>query len=94
MKQGHVAALSVFSWHLQRVTKNLACVDMYLDDAIAHDANPQRHVDTVGSLFSRLKEHNLKLALSKARIGATEFSILGYSVSGSGLRPNGDQKSA
>lgn len=76
---------------LQCVTKHLERVHMYLDDATAHDADRQRHVDIVRSFFSHLEEYNLKLALSKARIGATEVSFLRYSVSGFGRRPYRDK---
>ena len=94
MPQGHAAAPSAFVRLMQRVTTGLERVRMYLDDAIAHDVDPSSHVRTIRGFLSRLEEHNLKLAPSKARIGATTISFLGHSVSGSGLRPDLDKVSA
>ena len=73
---------------------DLKRVRMYLDDAIAHDVDPQSHVATIRDFLSRLEKHNLKLAPSKATIGATEISFVGHSVSGSGLRPDANKVSA
>lgn len=62
MTQGHIATPSAFARLMQRVTKDQDRVYMHLDDAIAHDANPRQHINTVHSTFPHLEEHNLDLA--------------------------------
>ena len=52
------------------------------------DSDPIAHVQTIRSLFERLRKHNLKLSSSKARLGATDVNFLGHSISSAGLRPN------
>ena len=58
------------------------------------DSDPIAHVQTIRSLFERLREHNLKLSPSKARLGATDANFLGHSISPAGLRPNAEKVSA
>ena len=49
---------------------------------------PVTHFGTIRSLFERLQRHNIKLAPSKAQLGATDANFLGHSISPAGLRPN------
>ena len=66
----------------------------YLDDAIVFDSDPVVDVQTIRSLFERLRKHNLKLSFSKARLGATDANFLGHSISPAGLSPNEEKVSA
>ena len=63
-------------------------------DVIVFDSDPIAHVQTIRSLFARLRKHNLKLSPSKARLGATDANFLGHSISLAGLRPNAEKVSA
>ena len=58
------------------------------------DSDPVAHVQTIRSLFERLRKHNRKLCPSKARLGATDASLLGHSIFPAGLRPNAENVSA
>ena len=51
-------------------------------------------IQTIRFLFERLREHNLELSPSKARLGATDANFLGHSISPAGLRPNAEKVSA
>ena len=66
----------------------------YLDDAIVVDPDPTAHVKTIRALFERQRKHNLKLFPSMARLGATDASFLGHSISPAGVRPNAEKVSA
>ena len=66
----------------------------YLNDVIVFASDPIAHVQTIRSLFERLRKHNLKLSLSKARLGAADVNFLGHSISQAGLRPNAENVSA
>ena len=58
------------------------------------DSDPIAHVQTMRSLFERLRKHNLKHSPSRARLGATDASFLGHSISPAGLHPNAETVSA
>ena len=76
------------------MTKDLKQVAAYLDDVIVFDSDPIEHVQMIRSLFERLRKRKLKLAPSKARLGATDANFLGHSISPAGLRPNVEEVSA
>ena len=64
------------------------------DDVIVFDSDPVAHVQTIRSLFERLRKHNLKLSPSKDRLGATGANLLGHFITPAGLRPNAEKMSA
>ena len=79
---------------INEVMKGLKQVAAYLDDVIVLASDLIAHIRTIRSLFVRLREHNLKLSPSKARLGATDANFLGHSISPAGLRPNAEKVSA
>ena len=88
MPQGASGAPGTFQRLMNRVTDGLTNVRMYIDDAIVFDPDPATHISSLGTFLDRLRQHNLKLAPAKARIGATSIDFLGYTISPNGLRPN------
>ena len=91
MPQGSSASPGWFVKVINEVIKDLKQVATYLDDVIMFDSNPIAHVQTIRSLFERLRKHTRKLSLSKARLGATDANFLGHSISPAGLRPNAEK---
>ena len=77
-----------------RVIDGLSKCRMYLDDAVIHDSTPAEHVEHLASFFARFEQHNLKLAPSKSRIGATRIEFLGHCISPEGRSPNLDKVAA
>ena len=73
---------------INEVIKDRNLVAAYLTDVSVFDSDPIAHIQTIRSLFERLRKHNLKLSPSKARLGTTDASFLGHSISPAGLRPN------
>ena len=94
MPQGSSASPGWFVKVINEVIKDLKQVAAYLDDIIVFDSDPIAHVQTIRSLFERLRKHNLTLSPSKARLGATDANFLGHSISPAGLRPNAEKVSA
>ena len=94
MPQGSSASLGWFVKMINEMIKDLKQVAAYLDDVIVFDSDPIAYVQTIRSLFERLRKHNLKLSPSKARLGATDADFLGHSISLAGLRPNAEKVSA
>ena len=78
----------------QEAIKDFKQVAAHLDDVILFDSDPIAHVQTIQSLFERLRKHNLKRSPSEARLGATDANFLGHSISPAGLRPNAEKVSA
>ena len=66
----------------------------YLNDVIVFASDPIAHVQTIRSLFERLRKHNIKISPSNARLGVTDANFLGHSISPAGLRPNAEKVSA
>ena len=94
MPQGSSASPGWFVKVINEVIKDLKQVAAYLDDVIVFDSDPIAHVQTIRSLFERLRKHDVKLSPSKARLVATGAKFLGHSISPAGSRPNAEKVSA
>ena len=94
MPQGSSASPGWFVKMINEVIKDLKQVTAYLDDVTVFNSDPIAHVQTIHSLFERLRKHNITLSPSKARLGATDANFLGHSISPAGLRPNAEKMSA
>ncbi|CAM9994285.1 unnamed protein product [Sphacelaria rigidula] len=77
-----------------RVTDGLPNCQMYLDDAVIQDLNPEGHVEQLAIFFGRFEQHNLKLSPSKSQIGATTITFMGYCNTPEDRSPTLDKFSA
>ena len=84
MPQGSSTSPGSFIKVINVVIKGLAQVAAYLDDVIVIDSDSTAHIKTIRTLFERQRKHNLKLSLSKTRLGATDPNVLGHSISPAG----------
>ena len=91
MPQGSSASPGWFIKAINEVIKDLKQVAAYLDDVIVFDSDPVAHVRTIRSLFERLRNDNVKLSSSKARLRATDANFLDHSICPAGLRPNAEK---
>ena len=64
MPQGSSASPGWFVKVINEVIKDLKQVMAYLDDVIVFDSDPIAHVQTIRSLFERLRQHNLEGAIA------------------------------
>ncbi|CAM9694348.1 unnamed protein product, partial [Sphacelaria rigidula] len=92
--QGAAGASGAFQRVMFRVTDGLPKCHVYLDDAVCHNSTPAEHVEQLASFFNRFEQHNLKLAPSKSRIGATKVEFLGHCITPEGRSPNLDKVAA
>ena len=67
---------------------NLTYCLIYLDDVIVFLETPEEHLLRMRVVFDRLREHNLKLKLSKCNVFKTEINYLAHHVSKEGVRPS------
>ena len=58
---------------------------MSLDDIIIYSSTFEKHLERLGTVFARLKEHNLKLKASKCEFFKSKVSYLGHVVSEEGV---------
>ncbi|CAM9577894.1 unnamed protein product, partial [Sphacelaria rigidula] len=79
--QGAAGAPGAFQRVMFRVIDGLSKYRMYLNDAVVHSSARAEYVEQLASFFARFEQHNLKLAPSKSRIGATRIGFLGHSHS-------------
>ena len=92
--QGATGTPGAFQRVMFRVIDGLSKCRMYLDDAVIHGSTPAEQVEHLASFFARFEQHNLKLAPSKSRIGATRIEFLGHCISPEGRSPNLDKVAA
>ena len=59
---------------------------IYLDDVIIFSPTVEEHLERLEAVFSRLKQHNLKLKPSKCEFLKCEVTYLGHVVSEAGIR--------
>ena len=67
---------------------NLCDSLIYLDDVIILTTTFTEHLERLGAIFSRLKEHNLKLKASKCEFMKSCVTYLNHVVSESGIEPD------
>jgi hypothetical protein len=77
----------VYSRLLKKILQGSRNLENYVDDIIAHDEERRRHEETLRDLFTRVRNANIKLKPSKARIGYFEVEFLGHRVSAGQVRP-------
>ena len=73
---------------------NLSEVLIYLDDVIIFSATIEEHLARLNRVFSRLREHGLKLKPSKCSILQEEVKYLGHVVSERGVATDPEKTAA
>ena len=64
---------------------------IFLDDILIFSENFEDHLDRLEAVFSRLKQHGLKLKPSKCEFFKTSVKYLGHVVSHSGVQTDPDK---
>ena len=67
---------------------NLTYCLIYLDDVIVFSEMPEEHLQRMRVVFDRLREHGLKLKLSKCEVFKPEINYLAHHVSQKGVLPS------
>ena len=63
----------------------------YLDDVLIFSKTKEDHLRDIENVFRQLREHNLKLKLSKCEFFMDEISYLGFTVNEKGIQPDSDK---
>lgn len=67
--------------------QGLECL-VYLDDIVIYGTNLEQHNYRLANVFNRLRQHNLKVKLSKCQFLKEEILFLGHKVTREGLMPD------
>ena len=59
----------------------------YLDDLLLYTKDQQSHLELLDTVFRKLSEAGLSLALSKCEFGKDSLEYLGYTINADGLAP-------
>ena len=60
----------------------------YLDDVIIFGRDINEHCERLETVLLRLREHNLRVKLSKCKIAVPQVAFLGHVISQSGVQPD------
>lgn len=66
----------------------------YLDDIIVYSETLEQHFELLSTIFQRLKQHNIKLKLSKCTFVQPEVEYLGHVISFNSVKPSSRQVKA
>ena len=61
-------------------------VFIYLDDIVVYGKTKEEFLAKIRSVFELVRKHNLRLKADKSIAGKSELPLLGYVVSGEGVR--------
>ena len=75
-----------FSRAMQQALGDLPFVQIYLDDITIHSKTLEEHMEHINEVFGRLEEMNMKINLKKCTWCKTEAKILGFLLSGEGVK--------
>ena len=84
---GLVNAPSVYAKLTRKLLHGLCNVDNFVDDLITYTGDISDHIQTLRSLFDRIRSANIKIKPSKVKIGYTEITFLGQVVGNGTVRP-------
>ena len=61
-------------------------IEVYMDDMIVRSQNKEEHLNHLYKLFERLKKYKLRLNPNKCTFGVRSGKLLGFVVSGKGIK--------
>ena len=86
--QGLNSSPAYFQRLLDFVLKQIDISYVYIDDVVISAHSHKQSLSTLEKVFSRFRQHNLKIKPSKCHIGIGSISYLGYEITaGSGIQP-------
>ena len=86
--QGAAGAPGHFTRLMAVILAGLERVQPFIDDVIVNSQTVDQHLDDLDKLFTRLSDHNVKLAPGKVYIGCRSVKFLGHVVNVKGILPD------
>ena len=91
---GLLGSPASFQRLVETALKGVPNVIVYIDDLLIHTQNHQDHINTLQEVFTRLRQHNLKINLKKCEFGSQNVSYLGFRLTPEGIKPGTDKLKA
>ena len=91
MPMGLTNAPATFQRLMNRVLQaeiEAGIVVVYMDDLLIHSATLEQHLQHVTMIVERLRQHGIKIKLSKCEIAQQTVTFLGHEVTHGEIRPN------
>ncbi|CAG2232916.1 Transposon Ty3-G Gag-Pol polyprotein,Retrovirus-related Pol polyprotein from transposon opus,Retrovirus-related Pol polyprotein from transposon 297,Retrovirus-related Pol polyprotein from transposon 17.6,Transposon Ty3-I Gag-Pol polyprotein [Mytilus edulis] len=79
---------AVFSQLMEIVLQDLNFAISYIDDILIFSETLEEHFDHIQQVFDRLRQHNLKLKLTKCQFLQEETNYLGFKTNIDGVKPD------
>ena len=80
-------APSIFQRNMSELLREFDFVSCYIDDIIIHSKTTEEHVQHVRAVMQRLREGNMYVKNSKAKLFRTSVNFLGHLLSADGVAP-------
>lgn len=80
-----------FQRHINNVLGNMDHIFPFVDDILVASPDQETHRSHLKELFKRLKEHGLRINVSKCVFGHKKLEFLGYLISEAGIQPTEDR---
>ena len=94
MPLGLASSPEWFQSIMLRVCEGLERVKLFIDDIVCFSENGEQHVCDLRRFLERLTKFDLKLAPSKAQLGAAEIIFLAHKISSEGVGPDPNKAKA
>ena len=95
MPFGLASAPGIFTQLISKVLEGYESFSTsYIDDVLVFSETLEDHLEHLQAVFSRLRQHGLKLKLKKCSFLQPETSYLGYKIAKDGIRPQEDKVEA
>lgn len=91
MQFGLCNAAATFQRFMDKITRDLPFVYVFVDDILVASRSPEEHLEHLKILFDRLQQHGLSLKPSKCIFGVSSLEFLGVKVSEFGIEPLSDR---
>jgi cleavage and polyadenylation specificity factor subunit 1 len=71
---------------MDNITRELPFVTVYIDDILIASSSPEEHYQHLRQLFTRLREHGLKIHPAKCLFGVPQLEFLGHCITANGIK--------
>jgi ribonuclease HI len=92
--QGLQGCPASFSRLIEVATRGLDNTVSYVDDLLTFSKSHSEHLEHLTAMFSRLRQHNLKVNLDKCTLGSNETTFLGHTLTPDGVTLGPDKSMA
>lgn len=87
-------ASQTFQRYMDQIFRDLDFVIVYIDDICVASSSEEEHAQHLNIVFERLRQHGLKIKVSKCVFGQNEINFLGHCITKDGVSPTKEKVEA